>query len=111
MLQASAPTLVVTLVSSPRRLCVTSTSAGVLLTSKYYGQRVLVNQLEPGIGGQNLGQWQVRSQHHHARLIQVRIGRVSGLGALRCVEELVELVAVEVVAAINGHGVVGHVPH
>ena len=67
-----------------------------LLTRKRNRERILIDEFEAGIVRLGLGQRGIRSQHHYARLVQIRIGRVPGF-CLRSVEKLVKFIAVEIV--------------
>src|SRR5208282_5267052 len=80
------------------------------LLYKYHRQLVLVNQIEAGIGDEQAGQRLVLFQEDHSCLIQVRIVGI-GRSALRRIEEkLIEVITIQIVAAVDGHRIIWHVP-
>src|SRR5215467_16156125 len=90
------------------------TPSRVLLTrsaGEDRGNVVVVNELESRVDGENLCQRHFRAEQDHARLIQIGIGGVGLLCALRVVEEPVEVVTVEVVASVDSDGKLRHIPH
>ena len=82
-----------------------------LPASKYHSQRIRINKPVAWVGGEHFGQRHGCVQQDHARLIQVGIVVYPLSRVLRLVEDLVEFVAIEIVAAVNGDRIVRHIPH
>src|SRR5208337_4168345 len=81
-----------------------------LALHEYCRQLILVNQTEAGIGHQQTGQRVALLQQDHARLIEVGVGGVR-LSAVPCLKEkTIQVSAIQVVAAVDRHRVVRHIP-
>src|SRR5271169_6017343 len=88
-----------------------STSVSRLAPRKHRRNLVLINKAESRALVERVVESITPSYQYHARFVQIGVLLVRVPAALRTDEQFVQLVAIQIVAAIDGDRIVRHVPH
>src|SRR5271165_6398644 len=90
---------------------ISSTNESRLTARKYRRNLVLINKAEARVLVERVVEPIRPPYHHHTRFVQIGVLLVRLPAALRADEQLVQFVTIEIVAPVNRHRIVWHVPH